>query len=46
MEEDQNYVSFSIKEILDDVADKNVKKYIKTDYDNQLKGITKRKDNK
>lgn len=41
IEANQNYVSFSIEEILDDLADENLKKYIKTDYYNQLKKMIK-----
>lgn len=46
MEADQDYVSFLIEEILDDLANEDLKKYIKTDYYNQLKKMIKRKDNK
>lgn len=46
MEADQDYVSFLIEEILDDLANEDLKKYIKTDYCNQLKKMIKRKDNK
>lgn len=46
VEADQNYVSFSMEKILDALANEDLKKYIKTDYYNQLEKMIKQEDKK